>query len=216
MKLNRGAFIILVFFIAITISACSTTSTRKWSSQIQESTVNYTTTMTCVTPIYRVSPWQCTAPQPSGARLSQAHPSSPHGRKLYHLYVSDPIAYTLAADGVRDAPVGLTLVKEAHYTLGKNSQSESTASNLLEEDPKFPGPIAELFIMSKVGTADTPETDQGWIYSVADPDGVVSFSGLIQSCMNCHQKSTHDRLFGLPPATTIYKTDSPLWDSAQP
>ena len=59
------------------------------------------------------------------------------------------------------------------------------------------GAKAGLFIMFKVDSA-TPETDEGWVYGTVTADGQkVTASGKIDSCMNCHQRAPHDRLFGL-------------------
>lgn len=56
-----------------------------------------------------------------------------------------------------------------------------------------------LFIMFKMAPK-TPDTDEGWVYGTTTADGkeVIS-AGRVESCMSCHQKAPHDRLFGLPP-----------------
>ncbi|HEY7154555.1 MAG TPA: hypothetical protein VH575_11395 [Gemmataceae bacterium] len=55
-----------------------------------------------------------------------------------------------------------------------------------------------LFIMYKVA-AKTTDTDEGWVYGTVTADGKeVTSAGRVESCMNCHQKAPHDRLFGLP------------------
>lgn len=61
-----------------------------------------------------------------------------------------------------------------------------------------------LFIMYKL-EADSPGTDRGWVYGTVSTDGrQVTASGLIRSCMGCHKKAPHGRLFGLG-----YEGDSP-------
>lgn len=54
-----------------------------------------------------------------------------------------------------------------------------------------------LFIMAKVAPADKAGTDQGWIYATVSADlKSVTAAGRIESCMDCHTKTKHDRLFG--------------------
>ena len=135
--------------------------------------------------------------------MSQADPFTPHGKKLYHLYVSDPQGYVAAVVGAAPAPVGLTLIKEAHHVLEGIGAHGPTGTRIVRR----PGAISELFIMSKVADQDEAGTDAGWIYGVATPDGQIYANGLIESCIGCHEKADHDRLFGLAPATTIYFED---------
>lgn len=162
----------------------------------------YTETMTCVTPVYRVAPTLCMPPPASGARMSRAEAGSPHGRKLYHLYVSDPAAYAAALAGENPAPVGMTLIKESHEA--RLPQNGEAMPERYGTQGLVPGEITELFAMTKVGGEDTPGTDGGWVYRVAHPDGRVYVSGVIESCVRCHAHAKHDRLFGLAPATTVY------------
>lgn len=201
MKYNTY-FALFVFFILLVISACSSTQSTDRRALIGSSINNYQSTMACVTPVYRYAPTLC-APPPSGPRMSRADSDSPHGKKLYHLYVSDEEAYIHTAAGNQEAPVGLVLVKEAH-----SAQAVTPIDNAYSAVGGMPahtaGEISELFIMSKVGNKNTPNTDAGWVYSVANPQGEVIFSGLIDSCISCHKESPNDRLFGLAPATTSY------------
>ena len=136
--------------------------------------------------------------------MSRAGAGSPHGKKLYHLYVSDPIAYALASTSDRSAPVGLTLIKESHIALnpevaGLNARSVSGAEPAL-----VPGAVTDLFVMMKIGNAGMAETDAGWVYATASPQGEIESIGMIESCIRCHEQADHDRLFGLAPATTVY------------
>ena len=58
------------------------------------------------------------------------------------------------------------------------------------------GDAAGLFIMLKLDPK-TPDTDNGWVYAVTSPDNnKVLDSGRIASCIECHEKTTRDRLFG--------------------
>lgn len=55
-----------------------------------------------------------------------------------------------------------------------------------------------LFVMLKLEPG-TEGTDQGWVYGTLSPDGkMVTSAGRVASCMACHTKDTHDRVFGLP------------------
>jgi hypothetical protein len=59
------------------------------------------------------------------------------------------------------------------------------------------GDPAGLFIMAKVADTEKPGADRGWIYATTSPDlKEVTAFGRIDSCMECHTKTTHDRLFG--------------------
>jgi hypothetical protein len=52
--------------------------------------------------------------------------------------------------------------------------------------------------MRKVGAADMPGTDAGWIYATITPDGkTLTSAGRVQQCMDCHEAAPHDRLFGI-------------------
>jgi hypothetical protein len=56
---------------------------------------------------------------------------------------------------------------------------------------------ADLFIMLKLDPR-TPDTDDGWVYATATPDGKkITSMGKIESCMKCHRQAKSDRLFGL-------------------
>jgi hypothetical protein len=61
------------------------------------------------------------------------------------------------------------------------------------------GTKADLFIMSKVGEAGTPNSDDGWIYAVVSPDGrTVRGAGRMEHCAACHARAPFGRLFGPP------------------
>lgn len=195
-------FTAVVSACLLILTACTTTQKQNWAPQIERSLDDYAQEMICVTPTYRQAPELCIAPTPSGPRMSQTQLGSPHGQKFYHLYVSDEIAYMDVASGNAPAPIGLTLVKESHFeSIGSAIGYERSQCGIAI----VPGSISELFVMSKVGDANTPNTDAGWIYSLADSMGEIQLSGLIESCISCHQKAPNDRLFDLAPATTIYR-----------
>ena len=57
---------------------------------------------------------------------------------------------------------------------------------------------AGLFVMIQ-RSSNEKDTDDGWVYGTLSADGKqVTSSGLVQTCMNCHQQAPHGRLFGTP------------------
>jgi hypothetical protein len=157
--------------------------------------------------------------------LSSAGEESPHGRKLYYLYAKDRDGYR-AMGPETSLPIGTTVVKEA-FAPRPATAAEVTAMKALEEedfigrpttrmsrDDAAPGrayveldgayvvPDAALglYIMTKVGDAAEPGTDDGWIYGTITPDGAVTSAGRVGTCMGCHvDQAPHERLFGLKP-----------------
>ena len=188
----------------LALSACTTLQQSTPTTNLTPSIANYKDTMTCMTPEFRLAPTLCRSPLPaSGARMSQADPQSPHGQKLYHLYVSDPASYAAAVAAQAPAPTGLTIIKENRYSF--LPEQEGQATSIDPSQPAWvPGPVIELFFMSKVSQSATPDTDAGWVYGVANPSGEIQTLGRIDSCIKCHENADNDRLFGLAPATTIY------------
>lgn len=128
--------------------------------------------------------------------MSRAGKESPHGRKLYHLYVNDPGGYVAAVMGDQDAPVGLTLVKESHFSkaVGVEAHGPNGTRAVMRPDG-----VSDLFVMMKIGGSDTADTDLGWIYATASPLGEIESIGMIESCIRCHRDADHDRLFGIAP-----------------
>lgn len=193
-----------------------------WSSEVSAGVADYQSRMTRLTGPVLWAPELCIALPPVTPIFSSAPEDSPHGRKLYHLYTNDAAGYRGATSG-DDEHQPFTLVKEARVpvlvdeSLGLWSPNDSYAINLgnptesLErqhlgaarspDNGKLyaPGLVTSLFLMRRVGDANTPGTDQGWIYGVTSQDGSrVWDSGLIASCIECHRKAPHGRLFGLP------------------
>ena len=132
----------------------------------------------------RWSPGLCRMPPPPEPRLSAAGPSTPHGRKLYHLYAKDWDAYTKGGA----QPRGQVIVKEAWEPLPGEGKLRT-------------GKKQGLYIMEKTEAADS---DAGWVYATVTPDGrtVTSF-GKVASCMSCHVDAPKDRIFGLPGRTRL-------------
>ena len=113
--------------------------------------------------------------------MSAAGASTPHGRKLYHLYAKDWDAYTKG--GVQ--PLGQVIVKEAWEPLPGDR----------------PGAKQGLYIMLKT-SAEAVDSDAGWVYGTLTPDGrTVTSVGRVASCMSCHVDAPKDRIFGLPGRT---------------
>jgi len=194
---------------------------QDWSAQIRESAVGFSLTMDRLTGPMRWSPYLCRAQPPPTPIFSRAPEGSPHSRKLYHLYTDDAAGYWRATNGQDQGGV-LTLVKEAHApvlfdvplgawsladlykhdrkSLAERRQRDVQGTAISPEDGNIytPGEVISLFVMHRVGDADTAGTDLGWIYGVTGPDGSeVWNAGLIESCMECHRKAPHGRLFGL-------------------
>ena len=193
-----------------------------WSSEVSAGVADYQTRMTRLTGPVLWAPELCTAMPPVTPIFSSAPEDSPHGRKLYHLYTDDAAGYR-GVTGGDDEHQPFTLVKEARMPLMIDQRLESwTQENMFgssgthssgltiqhrlgvarsPDDGKLyaPGLVTSLFLMRRVGDENTPGTDHGWIYGVTSQDGSqVWDSGLIASCIECHRKAPHGRLFGLP------------------
>lgn len=66
-----------------------------------------------------------------------------------------------------------------------------------------PGEFKGLFVMMRVD--DLRESDRGWLYATVDPRGEVTASGPIASCIRCHERAPHGRLFGLVDAGVMWR-----------
>jgi hypothetical protein len=150
-----------------------------------------------------------------------------HGRKLYAVFARYATGNSYVFTPGRANRVGQVVVKESWIPeevkdarLGERKPSEprkhkrhtgeGTGKNSFEhanawrpyarKDGKLyhAGQKGDLFIMLKLDP-DTPGTDNGWVYGTVTPDGkTVTSAGRVESCMKCHLKAPHDRLFGLP------------------
>jgi hypothetical protein len=135
--------------------------------------------------------------------MSEANPvQSPHGNKLYQLFIRNYAAYTNAKS--KNQTVGQVIVKEVwnvqaiQHDTSKHSLSQIQSSN----DGKWytPTTVSQLFIMYKEKQDST--NDKGWVYGIVDiednkPKPVVLFEGKISTCMSCHANTKYDRMFGL-------------------
>lgn len=147
----------------------------------------------------RWAPELCAPPpsltQPS-LRLSQSRDESTHGRKLYDLYCNDAPAYRSATIEPRiAAPIGLTIVKEAHAAIEVQGVASAGPATVTRGGRTFtPGPITSLFVM----TRGADKGSAAWTYATIDPNGTtVIAAGAIASCIQCHADAPHDGLFGL-------------------
>lgn len=150
----------------------------------------------------RWAPWLCAAPPPPKARLSSSSDPSTHGRKVYFVYAKNRDQYFK-----KEPPQpGQVVVKESWYPVcGANGEIKLAVRETgypKEESDYKPAAQAsdkqgDLFIMIKL-KADTPNTDNGWVYGTVTADGkTVTSAGRNESCMGCHIPAPNDRLFGL-------------------
>ena len=150
------------------------------------------------------APRDCAPASDPDPKFSLSDDQDSHGEKLYFLF-TNKIAHYLSQDGT-PSPVGQVLVKEAWTSKPSNLNARNSRnhSSGIRINPRTKvgdqvleiGRRSNLFVMLKM-EADTPATDQGWVYGVVDPESkVVSESGKIPSCIQCHQDAKHDRLFG--------------------
>lgn len=129
-------------------------------------------------------------------------------------------------------PIGFTVVKQSWVASAKPAAAAAPVivdPTLVSFDPPAPiswvehegqrlhvGEQAELFVMTKVGAADMPGTDAGWIYGTLTPDGQrVTSAGQVSRCMDCHEAATHERLFGLQ-TTKAFAKVQPSPSNAEP
>lgn len=163
----------------------------------------------------RWAPAFCLLPPPPHARISEAKPDSPHGRKLYYVYARNPIAY----DSSSEQPTGQAIVKEAWtpepcelpFAPEELNRGRMDMTRPIETDAAgsyVPYAVADgkgfrageqagLYIMYKVDAAE-PGTDRGWVYGTLAADGrTVTAAGRIASCIACHEAAPRDRMFGL-------------------
>jgi cytochrome P460 len=157
---------------------------------------------------YRVDEWSHWAPelcrlQVSKPRISASDDADTHGGKLYFLYAKDRAAYMASA--TKEQPVGQVIVKESWtpVEVGEINEPPGTTPavghDFAERGGKFwkPGEKHGLFVMMKLAP-ETNGTDAGWVYATTNADGTaVHEVGRLASCMACHDKGTHDRMFGL-------------------
>lgn len=153
------------------------------------------------------APTMC-APPRRAPLVSRSTDDATHGGKLYLLFTNQPDWYlSLSNDAAATAheaivtsepPRGATLVKES-WTPAESSAEDTHGSPTAEKDGvRYTlGERRELFLMRYEGP-DAPGTDAGWTYAVTTPDGArVLSAGMISSCVACHARAPHGRVFGL-------------------
>lgn len=132
--------------------------------------------------------------------ISRANDSiSPHGNKLYKLFVKDQDSYNYIFN---QQPIGQTLVKETWNVRKISNDSVSLFRNAVKSKNDnnwyVPTNVSQLFIMFKEDPSDI--NDKGWVYGIVDIEGKrkpkVLDQGKISSCISCHQGTKYDRLFG--------------------
>ncbi len=172
----------------------------------------------------RWAPYLCRMPMPGQARPSESGDGATHGEKLYSLFAKDREQYLRPTSDT--VAVGQVVVKEswgleeiraadaivAGKYLSPAEQAALTQKQLIDYQRTQSGfhPYATrdgkifrateragLYVMVKVGSADAPNTDQGWIYGTLTMDRKITSAGRVASCMGCHESADHDRLFGL-------------------
>lgn len=127
---------------------------------------------------------------------------SPHGNKLYRLFVKKYPDY-LRNDSTGQ-PAGQVIVKETWNVNEVVYDSLNTKKTQIQSkiDGKWYTPldISELFIMYKEGERSLT-SDKGWIYgivSVEKPNEkpIVLNNVKTSSCIRCHAGTKYDRIFG--------------------
>jgi hypothetical protein len=192
-------------------------SIKPFSKQILEVAGNYPN-YGRVDDEIRWAPWLCRMPEPGKARFSESKDEDTHGRKLYSVFAKDRDNYNSQSfSKVKiEIPVGQIIVKESwmpeEVKDGKVPQVQQqrrklpNGTEVLESFSPYASrdgkvykasKMAGLYIMMKTDPK-TPDTDQGWIYGTVSADlKQVTSIGKVESCMECHTKAPHDRLFGL-------------------
>jgi hypothetical protein len=186
-----------------------------WEEQLQRVGTEYSSWKR-VDEHWRWAPTLCRVPTPTLHR-SQSASGATHGRKLYTLFAKDlddyfgltegPYEHANSSEPVRTvAGVGQVIVKESWIPERVEPDEVPVEPEEGEEVLRYAvqggdawrgaqrGP---LFVMMKLDP-DTPGTDQGWVYGTLDPEGNVTGSGAMASCMECHAEASNDRLFGPP------------------
>lgn len=152
------------------------------------------------------APFLCRQPLPAGMHPSAAEHAGAHAGKLYRLFASSRRDYERATSdraAADRAPDGLVVVKEsfvaepAQRTDPVDAHWDYQRSTYAQRDGQWfrRGAFAGLFVMARLPLA-TPDTDRGWLYATVSPDGQVTAAGRVASCMGCHERAPHGRLFG--------------------
>jgi hypothetical protein len=151
----------------------------------------------------RWAPFLCRLPSPGIAWFSKSEDATTHGQKLYSVFAKHRTAYP--AGPHTDQVIvkqSWTAERAEGVTFDPTSARQPTADHFYPYAQKD-GTVyraatpAGLYIMFKVDPA-TPDTDAGWVYATLSPANQVTASGRIASCIRCHERAEHERLFGVP------------------
>lgn len=157
----------------------------------------------------RWAPFLCRLPLPSQVGFSDSSDANTHGQKLYFLFAKDREAYVQYA-GQGEVAVGQVIVKQAWRPEKIETSEPPDPAYQLTDNGGHYNPIIQrdgetfrasdivgLYVMMKLAPTTT-NTDRGWVYATLSADGkTVTSAGSIASCMNCHNKTSGDRIFGL-------------------
>ncbi|HEV7782959.1 MAG TPA: cytochrome P460 family protein [Chitinophagaceae bacterium] len=134
--------------------------------------------------------------------ISKANASlSPHGNKLYKLYIKEYGDYIQNAP--TGQPAGQVIVKETWNVkeIIYDSLNKTIDRVQSKNDGKWytPTTVSELFIMYKEN--EGPGNDKGWVYGVVNVENpkerpVVLNNIRNSTCINCHAGTKYDRIFG--------------------
>ncbi len=150
----------------------------------------------------------------SPPRMSSSTDSPTHGKKIYYVSASCPGDYLdMGKHGSKPIPVGQIVVKEAWpaevdpsepASQGWSSMSRGSTVWVNTCTPDGPHVFRadtsgspSLFVIAK--TDRSRGSDHGWLYGTVAPNGEVTSAGVVDSCVKCHVRATHERLFGLAP-----------------
>jgi hypothetical protein len=135
--------------------------------------------------------------------FSTASPAvSPHGNKLYQLFVKNYSSYAGSSSGPQ--PDGQVVAKETWTTRQVDSGSfiaTTLGARKNENDGKWyiPDRRSQLFIMYK--EPESPDNDKGWVYGIVDLNENAALTavvnhGKLSNCISCHVNTKYDRMFG--------------------
>ncbi len=166
------------------------------------------------------APWDCRAPPPAPAFRS-ATTEGEHARKIYRLWLQDSDRYASATESKMPALVddwGTGRGRRPSYAATDAGGSDQPwtvfgeTEEVVVKESFVPNPCPDgqlvagehvclkergpLFVMARPKTPHGA-TDDGWVYGTI-VDGHVTASGIVASCIGCHAKAPHGRLFGLP------------------
>jgi hypothetical protein len=172
--------------------------------------------------VARWAPTLCMAPLRPSLRISASADAATHGGKLYSIYAKDRAAYAALAEhlsgvsgvasvaGLEDcsqvlvkesfAPEEVTADAEdrAPRTFGPGGSSARFLRPAKKDGKRWrAGDSKGLFVMLRLDPK-AAGTDDGWVYGTIAPDGTITSSGRVASCMSCHLSAPHGRVFGLP------------------